>query len=172
MLYLLDANVLITAHSLYYGMQVVPEFWTWLAHRGAAGNLKIPLEIYEEVRDGSTDDERDLLFGWLQEDANRSAMLLDEEVDQALVGRIVREGYAPDLTDDQIGQIGNDPFLIAYALAAPADRCVVTTEVSKPTRTRHNRHIPDVCGTLGVTCCDTFAMLRALGFTTGWNRRA
>ena len=82
MLYLLDANVLITAHNLYYGMQVVPEFWTWLVHRGTAGDLKVPLENYEEVRDGSTNQQRDSLFGWLQEEGNRLAMLLDEEADQ------------------------------------------------------------------------------------------
>ena len=27
MLYLLDANVLITAHNLYYPIDAVPEFW-------------------------------------------------------------------------------------------------------------------------------------------------
>lgn len=30
MLYLLDANELITAHNLYYPIDVVPEFWEWL----------------------------------------------------------------------------------------------------------------------------------------------
>jgi len=27
MLYLLDANVVITAHNTYYGLDAVPEFW-------------------------------------------------------------------------------------------------------------------------------------------------
>ncbi len=50
MLYLLDANVLITAHNLYYAIDAVPEFWAWLVHKGSAGDLKMPLENYEEVR--------------------------------------------------------------------------------------------------------------------------
>jgi Domain of unknown function (DUF4411) len=59
MLYLLDANVLITAHHLYYPLDSVPEFWAWLVHKGSTADLKIPLENYEEVKDGSTDEEQD-----------------------------------------------------------------------------------------------------------------
>ena len=168
MLYLLDANVLITAHNLYYPIDAVPEFWTWLVHKGNAGALKIPLENYEEVKDGSTDEEKDLLFGWIKEEAVKAAILFAEKVDEALVGRVINEGYAPDLTDDEVAQVGRDPFLIAYALASPADRCVVTTEVSAPRKQRQNRRIPDVCTSMGIVCCNTFAMTRALGFTTGW----
>ncbi|WP_311740035.1 DUF4411 family protein [Bradyrhizobium sp. CB1015] len=64
------------------------------------------------------------------------------------------------MTDDEILQIGRDPFLIAYALASPAERCVVTTEVSSLRKQRQNRRIPDVCSTMGVSCCHTFAMTR------------
>lgn len=168
MLYLLDANVLITAHTLYYGIESVPEFWSWLAHQGDAGSLKIPLENFEEVKDGSTDEERDLLYAWVTEADNKKAVLLDEKVDQTLVAQVISEGYAPDLTEDEILQLGRDPFLIAYALSDPTHRCVVTTEASKPTKQRQNRRIPDVCTTLGIRCCDTFAMTKALGFKTGW----
>src|SRR5215203_5891434 len=105
MLYLLDANVLITAHSLYYPVDTVPEFWEWLAHKGEVGDLKMPLETFEEVRDGGNDHERDLLFGWVQEATNRTAILFQEEVDPDLVQRVLDQ-YAPDLTDDEIDAIG------------------------------------------------------------------
>jgi Domain of unknown function (DUF4411) len=164
----LDANVLITAHNLYYPVDGVPEFWAWLAHKGKVGELKIPLELYEEVKDGSTDEEKDLLYAWIKQEEVKTALLLEEEVDPELVARVINEGYAPDLTDDEVVQIGRDPFLIAYALASPADRCVVTTEVSATRKQRQNRRIPDVCDTLGVSCCHTFVMTRALGFKTGW----
>jgi Domain of unknown function (DUF4411) len=167
-LYLLDANVLITAANLYYRVDTVPEFWGWLAHKAGAGDIKMPLETFEEVKDGSTDAERDLLFAWIREEANKAAVLLNEEVDPVLVRRVLTEGYAPDLTDDEVEAIGRDPFLIAYALAAPADRCVVTTEASAPRKRRQNRRVPDVCTTMGVSCCDTFAMTRALQFSTRW----
>lgn len=40
MLYLLDANVLITANNSYYALDRVPEFWEWLADVGGRGNAK------------------------------------------------------------------------------------------------------------------------------------
>ena len=170
MLHLLDANVLITASNLYYPVDGVPEFWDWVLHVAEQGALKMPLENFEEIKDGSKDGQKDLLFGWIQQAHVRDALLLDEQVDQALVARVVNEGYAPDLTDDEIIQIGRDPFLVAYGLASPADRCVVTTETSKPRKIRQNRKVPDVCNIMGVTWCDTFAMTRALSFTTNWKR--
>ena len=98
--------------------------------------------------------------------------MLDEAVEPNLVADVINNGYAPDLTDDETLQIGRDPFLIAYALASPANRCVVTTEVSAPSKQRQNRRIPDVCATMGVSCCNTFAMNKALGFRTGWSPAA
>jgi|KBSSwiStaDraftv2_1062776.scaffolds.fasta_scaffold166759_3 hypothetical protein len=169
MIYLLDANVLITAHNSYYPVDGVPEFWGWLVHQGSQGVIKMPQENFEEVRDGSQDEE-DLLCNWVKSEDFQTHILFDEDVDPDLVARVVAEGYAPDLNDQEIAQIGRDPFLIAYALAAPNDRSVVTAEVSRPSRVRQNRHIPDVCNTMGVTCYHTFAMTKALGFKTGWSK--
>jgi len=170
MLYPLDTNVLITAHNLYYPIDGVPEFWEWIVHLAESGTLKMPLENFEEIKDGSKDGHKDLLFGWIRQEQVRSALVLDEQVQAELVAGVINEGYSSDLTDDEILQLGRDPFLIAYGLASPADRCIVTTEASKPRKLRQNRRIPDVCNTMGVTWCDTFAMLRALGFTTSWKK--
>ena len=72
---------------------------------------------------------------------NRDALRLDEDVDEALVARVTVTGYAPDLS-----------------------------EVSRPKKLRANRHIPDVCRDLDVRCCNTFEFIKALNFTTGWQR--
>lgn len=42
-LYLLDANILITAANTYYGITRVPEFWSWLEHQGGAWTSKCRL---------------------------------------------------------------------------------------------------------------------------------
>lgn len=167
MLYLLDASVLITAHNSYYPVDGVPEYWEWLIYMGEHGRVKIPFEIYEEIKDGPTDADKDLLFAWLQEHATKQALLLPDKVDAALVQKVIAEGYAPDLTDDEIDQLGRDPFLVAHALAA-AERCVVTVEVSQPKKQRQNRKLPDVCGSMGAGCCNPFEFNRALGFRTQW----
>ena len=164
MLYLLDANVLIDANRDYYPLERVPEFWDWLVDCGVRRRVKMPLELYEEVLAGKDDD----LTRWLRD--NGGVLLLDEDVDAVRVARVTDIGYAPDLSDEEVERVGRDPFLIAHALRDPADRTVVTTEVSRPRKRRANRHIPDVCRDLKVHCCNTFEFIKALNFTTGWRR--
>jgi len=161
LLYLLDANVLIDANRDYYPIGRVPEFWEWIEYNGTEDRVKLPLEVYEEFKVGKDD-----LAMWAKE--IEEALLLNENADPAIVSRVVVDGYAADLADDEVEKLGRDPFLIAYALSAPEDRCVVTTEVSKPKRERANRHIPDVCADLGIRCCNTFELVRELDFKTGW----
>ena len=168
MLYLIDASVLITAHNLYYPIDRVPEFWSWLLHVAAQGIAKIPLELYDEIKEGRKDSEKDLLYAWIIDPKSKEALVHDEEPDVALLRRVIEVGYANNLKDDEVEQLGRDPFLIAYALAAPNDRCVVTTEVSKPKKIRQNRHMPDVCNSIGMQCCDPFTFSRTLGFRTSW----
>ena len=170
MLYLIDANVLMTAHNTYYPLDSVPEFWDWILDRAEAGVIKMPLEIFEEIKDGGTDEEKDLLYAWVADPGTKKKLVLNEDVDPEHVKTCTNKGYAPDLTDNELEQIGRDPFLIAYAMVALKERCVVTNEVSSPRKIRQNRRIPDVCSDLGVICCNTFAMTKALGFNTGWKK--
>lgn len=170
MIHLIDAGVLITANSLYYPVDRVPEFWDWLLHHAQEGRIKIPLEIYEEIKEGPEEVGRDLLFDWITEEEVKRHLLLDEEVDPAVVARVVAQGYAPDLSDSEIDQIGRDPFLIAHALTNVGNRTVITTEVSKPRKQRQNRKLPDVCDGFGVRWNDTFGLTRELDFSTSWRR--
>jgi hypothetical protein len=122
LLYLLDANVLIDANRDYYPLERVPEFWEWLENAGGNGHAKIPIEVYEEIRDGKDD-----LANWAKQDYISTAILFQEDVDVSLVSYATNQGYASDLTDDEVEKIGRDPFLIAYALKDSAGRCIVTT---------------------------------------------
>ena len=165
MLYLLDANVIITAKDSYYAIDQVPEFWSWLVHQAAQNRLKMPLEILEEVSAGP--DKTDAFYIWRKDKATAEALLLAEEPGPEILQQVINEGYADDLTDDELITIGRDPFLVAYALNGP-ERTVVTTEVSAPSKQRHNRKVPDVCAQFNVPCINTFQLTRALGFTTQW----
>jgi hypothetical protein len=166
LLYLLDANVLITANRDYYPLERVPEYWEWLLHYAADGQVKMPIEMVEEIREG-TDD----LAKWLSDRRHLELLRLDEDADVALVQRVINEGYARDLKDHEVEKVGRDPFLISYALQGRKSRCVVTTEVSKPKRQRANRHVPDVCTSLGVLWMDNFKLVRVLDFSTGWEAK-
>lgn len=163
MLYLLDANVLIDANRDYYPIQRVPEFWEWLMYQGKMNLVKIPIEVFEEISSGN-----DELAAWIKTADVKSSMLLAEPVDVSLVSQVIDQGYSKDLTDNEVVKLGRDPFLNAYARKSSMDRIVVTTEVSKPKRVGANRHMPDVCKSLGVKWCHTFQFVRDLNFSTDW----
>jgi hypothetical protein len=158
-LYLLDANVLIRAHEDYYPVDRIPQFWAWLLTQAEAGAVKMPLQIYNEVA-----PSRGLLAEWLRLPDIREAILLDEAADLTRVQQVLAHGYAVDLTDVELEEIGQDPFLIAAALGG-RDRVVVTREASKPTATRARRRIPDVCNVFGLTVITDFALYRLLAFS-------
>lgn len=168
MIYLLDANVLITAQNVRYPVDVFPVFWDWLEYQIAQGIVKTPAEIFDEIKDGGTDEEQDALYAWIQRPHLKDALILDEAPNATLVQEVMGESYSP-LNDVQLIGVGKDPFLVAYGKAAPDERCVVTYEVSSPDAAPQNRKIPDACTIAGVQCCDPLKMLRELGFTSGWS---
>ena len=171
MLYLLDANTLIDAKRDYYPISRVPEFWDWIIFQGRQGIIKIPIEVYEEFSDTKDKDgEKDELAIWAEHIEIRNSLLLDEEAEQDLVARITYGGYVANPTDDELEKIGRDPFLLSYALKDIDNRCIVTTESSKPSRTGANRHIPDVCKDFKIRCINNFQMIRELNFSTDWKK--
>ena len=170
MLYLLDANTLIDAKRDYYPISRVPEFWEWLVFYGEKGNIKIPIEVYEEFSDTKDKDgKKDELAVWSEQSEVREALLLNEEAEQDLVARITYGGYVANPTDDDLVKIGRDPFLLSYALKNLEKRCIVSTEVSKPSKKGANRKVPDVCGDFKIRCINNFQMFRELNFSTNWN---
>lgn len=166
MIYLLDANVLIDANRDYYALDRIPEFWDWLIFLGTSGVVKIPVDVFEELKNGN-----DGLARWAKSKETKNALELDEEVNIDLVRKVLRDGYAADLSDSEVENLGCDPILIAYALSNSSDRCVVTTEVSKPKKQRANKQVPDVCNQLSVSWCHSFEMARKLGFSTNWRSK-
>lgn len=164
MRYLLDSNVLIDADRDYYPIDRFPEFWEWLLHQAAQGLLKVPVEAFEEVKDG-----KGRLVEWIKE--HKAVLLEETELEAGPVSRVVENGYAPDLTEDELEKLKADPFIVAYGVALPGQVTVVTMERSKPKRQRANRHIPDVCADLQVPCIDTYELLRRLDFRTDWRQQ-
>lgn len=158
-LYLPDANVLIRAHEDYYPIDRIPPFWDWLLQQAVQGRIKMPLQIYNEVA-----PFRGLLPDWLKQPHVKGAIVLNEATNRAHVQQVLTHGYAPDLTDVEIEELGQDPFLIAAAMNG-SDRIVVTREGSKPKAQRANRKIPDVCAVFGMVAITDFELWRRLNFS-------
>lgn len=167
-LHLIDADVLISAHNGYYSTTRVPEFWTWLIHHAEAGRVKMPVEMLEEVKDGTGNAEKDLLYAWLQGPGVKDALLLREEVNMETVQAVLAEGYGAGLTDVELETIGRDPFMIAHGLTDRENRCVVSNEVSAPAKKRHNRKVPDICAQFELESCNLIGLIRRLDFKTAW----
>ena len=169
MLYMLDANTLIDAKRDYFQFDRVPEFWTWIQHQGELGNIKIPVEIYEEFEEAKrADGTRDDLSEWASQVEVKRSLILDEDADIELLRHVVSNGYCDDPSDEEIQKMGKDPFLISYALKAPGARRIVTTEASKPSATRANKRVPDVCKSLGIISINNFQLIAYLDFRTNW----
>jgi hypothetical protein len=144
-------------------MKRFPVFWEWLLHNGNIGNVKVPQEQYEEVVVGNGD-----IVDWLKDEDVKSAMLLSEEAEPSIVANVIDIGYAPNLNESELLIVGRDPFLIAYGVADASNRCVVSFEVSAPSKQRANRKVPDVCAQFGVQCRTLFDVIDALDFSTDW----
>jgi hypothetical protein len=84
------------------------------------------------------------------------------------INKVISIGYVAEPTEDQVEMMGQDPFLITYALGDPANRVVISNEVSKPGRKGAKRKVPDVCKEFDVECYNIYHLLKALNFSTSW----
>lgn len=164
MLYLLDSNVFITANETYYELKRIRPFWAWIRAEAKRNVVKIPQEMWDEITPASEDFRL-----WLS--ANQVDLAIHEVPSPSLVESVLIDGYGfyrSDLDDIATVEQTNDAILIAYALADKSNRCVVTLEgVQRPDALLpkpHNRKIPLVCHRLGVSCINTFALIRELDF--------
>lgn len=172
MLYLLDANVLITAHDDYYPIDRIPQFWEWIIFHAEHGQIQMPFEMLAEVKAGQpkrdSANQDDELFRWLKTNNHETELLLNASADRLAVNKVFREGYElPQPSLDELNKIRKDPLLIAYALTQQ-NTCIVTLEAKQENATdtmkRHKRKIPFVCRKLRIRCIDTFELIRELDF--------
>jgi hypothetical protein len=160
-MYLIDANTLMEAHDTFYPIDRIPQFWDWLVQQGTLGMIKMPYEIHKEF-----DGKEGLHVEWINDPDVKAAILLEEDADPALIMRVINDGYqgrSPLFDDVQHTKYGKDPFLIAYALAAP-DRVVVTREISRRTQRLGNTKLPDACDDCGIRWINDFELYRRLNF--------
>ena len=118
----------------------------------------MPFEIHNEIADAEG-----TLKEWITTPEVKSTLILPEEVDQELFNQVLDNAYAPNLKDDELEEAGQDPFLIAYGLMGP-ERVIVTKEISKPTKKRGRRKVPDACNIMGIPCVTDFEFYKKRNF--------
>ncbi len=162
-LYLLDANIFIQAHRMYYAFDICPGFWESLVHYGKGGAIASIDRVYDELGEG------DALDHWKKDVAKD--IFLPSDTSETLAAYTDAVRWVQQQTRFKLeakSEFANDvdAWIIAYAKASNA--IVVTQETSRP-NSQASVKIPDVCTALGVHWTDTFQMLRNLEVRYHWN---
>ncbi len=157
--YVIDANVLMQAHRLYYAFPICPGFWDCVLRHHQAGRLVSVDRVSGEIEPG------DALHQWVQK-STPSAFFASTQTPAvmgkfaALVGWVQGQGQFMQAAKDEFAQVA-DGWLVAYAQAHP-NHVVVTMEEHAP-QARRKVPLPNVCLQFGVRYTDTFTMLKELG---------
>ncbi len=152
MTYLLDANVLIQAKNLHYGLDFCPAFWEWILEKNQSGDVYSIDKVYDEIQAG-----QDALSTWAKNDATPIFRTTDTSVLSQL-GHVsiwaTSQQYEP-VAISSFYQIA-DYYLLGHALALGS--AIVTHEV--PSTSTRKIKIPNVCAGLGISFLNPFEMLR------------
>ena len=151
---LIDANVLIEAHRRYYGMDICPGFWDWMAKALASGDVALLPQVEKEITPRSQ-----RLIGWLRDEAT-----VAEPITLRPVGisrrRVTTVANASGCTQFSINRFlkGGDYHLAAFAHAG--SHRVVTLETKEdPNKANRRLKIPDLCNSMGIDWATPFRML-------------
>lgn len=157
-MYLLDANVFISANNNHYGMRLAPGFWSWLHDEHA----RLGLCSIGAVRDELLAQE-DELSAWVSQ-VPRSFWIEERAADMPSLQSVAV--WAVNKAANYTQAARND-FLSAadyrlVALAHSWQATVVTHEVSAPEAKRIVK-IPDACRPFNVKCRSPFVLFEELG---------
>ena len=160
-IYVVDSNFFIQAHRVSYPLDVAFSFWNKLKQLAEEGKIisidKVKNEIY---------DKNDALEEWcrvnLPEGFFKESSEIMASYGQVSAWAISRSThYMPNALNEFLDADEADAFIVAYVLADPRNRVVVTQEISEPNR-KNKIKIPEACIALNVQFVNTMDMFRQL----------
>ena len=163
-LFVLDANVFITAHRSYYALNLCPGFWDCLIHFFHEGRLM----SIDRIRDELIDHD-DPLSEWVKRAPTELfATSLEDAVTDSyrdvMAWVYANDQFSPQAKNDF--SRGADGWLVAYAKVHNAT--LVTLETYHQ-GARRRVPLPNVCKQFSVLRMDTFKMLSELGVRFDWH---
>lgn len=161
-IYVVDSNFFIQAHRDNYPLDIAFSFWNKVKQLADNGTIisidKVMNELY---------DKNDALENWCR--ANLPDNFFKDSSDvMAEYGRVsvwansMSSHYMRNALNEFLDADEADAFIVAYALAYPNNRIVVTQEISQPNR-KNKIKIPEACNALNVQVVNTMGMFRQLG---------
>ena len=159
--YVLDSNFFIQAHRFHYPIDVAMGFWNKVRQLAEDGKItsidKVKKELY---------DKNDALEEWcrnnLPEDFFKDTSVIMAAYGQVTAWAMSKSGhYLQNALNEFLDADEADAFLVAYCLADPENRIIVTEEISEPNR-KNKVKIPDACLALNVSYVRAIDMFRRL----------
>ena len=159
--FVVDSNFFIEAHRSTYPLDIARGFWNKVRQLATAGTIisidKVRNELY---------DRNDDLESWCRDNLpdtffKNSAEVLAEYAQVTTWAMSMSHHYLPNAINEFLDAEEADAFLIAYTLASPRNRILVTQEISAPQR-RSKIKMPDCCIAIGVPYMNTIDMFRQL----------
>lgn len=164
MVYIVDSNFFIQAHRVTYPLDIAFSFWNKVKMLADSGKIisidKVQKEIYDNEDDLKQWCNSNLPTDFFKDSAPVIASYA--KVSAWAVSRNTH--YLPNAINEFLHADEADAFIIAYVLADPHNRIVVTQETSEPFR-KNKVKIPDACIALNVRYLNVMDMFRQLGET-------
>lgn len=159
--YLLDSNIFIQAHRMYYPFDVVPSFWNKILELSNKGIILSIDKVKKEICDTSNPDQ---LSTWCENTLD-SSFFADSTTCVDIYSQIANWTHASthflqSAKDEFLATDLADPWLIAYA--KKNNLTIVTLETSQPER-RNKIKIPQPCIHFGVKYLSPIEMFREMG---------
>ena len=154
--YCVDTNVFIEAKNGPYGFDIAPGFWDWVDSMVSTSSLYSPRAVYDELAEGN-----DYLAEWIKKRKN-SGMFADPDEETQIRFKNVANYVSSNYADPHVATFlsGADPWVISQALA---DNSVVVTKETAVNLNSKKVKIPNICHHFGVSCINTYTMLRESG---------
>ena len=154
--FVLDANVFINAHRLYYAFDIVPCFWSVLVELARKGLIASIDRVKDELQKND-----DPLKKWALSEFDHWFLSTNTEEVLDSYGQLMVWSFGnPHYEDVAKHQFADeaDSWLVAFAKAY--NYIVVTHE--QPNHSPKKIKIPNACKAMGVRYMNTFEMLRKL----------
>ncbi len=164
--FLIDSDVLMQAHRMYYAFDICPGFWESLLFHHGQSRIFCISQVKDEIKGG----DKDVLYTWAHEIAPPT--LFSNTDDLAIAesySRIIQWVQSEKFTEAAKEEYAKsaDGWIIADAKVK--GHTVVTNETYEKDR-RNKVKIPNVCIQFDIPCVDTFSMLRTLKTQFDWKR--
>ncbi len=161
MKYLLDANFFITPSRTIFSMDICLGFWAKIRQLAYEGKIFTLDKVKEEIFVNDDDLKR-----WMEENLSESFYLSTQDKGvmlqlQRIVEREKQSDYTQKAKKKFLRLDKADIYLVSYALAYPAEWCVVSYERPAPTKQGEIK-LPDICSQFNVRCMLPEEMFREM----------